>query len=255
MIEKAKIYSDGNHFIAIPKTNAPNKRRKLREKKYHTEEEQKELSKRNLLIRKIRFIRKAYLNKFNYFATFTYDDKLQTEESFHKKLLSALSKLHTRRGWKYMGVWERGGNGRLHFHALVFVPNGGMVGELIEKRDYDINNKTMRLTIQNSYFNARFGRNDFEKIDQTNIILYNGMLQYLLKYITKTDGRITYSYGLPTYLTADILESDVVCDMGLWTQKLLLFDDATLYDEGEILGTLDDKEFLRSLTQQSTKSK
>lgn len=251
MIEKAKIYSDGNHFIAIPKTEAPFRRRKNFGKKEHSEEEQKELDKRSLLVRKIRFIRKAYLNRFNYFATFTYDDKLHTEHSFKKKLLSTLSKLHTRRGWKYMGVWERGCKGRLHFHALVYVPDGGMVGEFLEKRDYDTRNKRMRLTIQNTYFNSRFGRSDFVSIDRTIPPLYNGVLRYLLKYITKTDERITYSRGLPTYLEADISERDVICEMGLWAQKLLLFDNATLYDEGEILGALDDEELLLTLTQTS----
>ena len=33
------------------------------------------------------FVRKAYLNRFNYFATFTYDDRKHTEESFRKKLV------------------------------------------------------------------------------------------------------------------------------------------------------------------------
>lgn len=254
MIERAKIYSDGNHFIAIPKTAAPNKRRKHGDKKEHTEEEQRELDRRSLLVRKIRFIRKAYLNRFNYFATFTYDDKLHTEASFKKKLLSALSKLHTRRGWRYMGVWERGSKGRLHFHSLIYVPNGKMIGELFEKRDYDTRNKKMRLTIQNTYFNSRFGRSDFVNIDREIPILYNGVLRYLLKYITKTDERITYSRGLPTYLIADIAERDVVAEMGIWAQKLLLFDDAVLYDEGEILGQLDDEELLTTLIQQQTKT-
>lgn len=72
MIERAKIYSDGNHFIAIPKTESARRRRKRNIPKQYTDEERKALDKRNLLIRKIRFIRKAYLNRFNYFATVTY---------------------------------------------------------------------------------------------------------------------------------------------------------------------------------------
>lgn len=58
--------------------------------------------------RRKRFMRKAYLNRFNYFATFTYDDKKHTEESFRKKLKTCLNHLANRNGWKYMGVWERG---------------------------------------------------------------------------------------------------------------------------------------------------
>ena len=72
MIERAKIYSDGNHFIAIPETKSENRKRKSVVPKQYTDEERKALDKRNLLIRKIRFVRKAYLNRFNYFATVTY---------------------------------------------------------------------------------------------------------------------------------------------------------------------------------------
>lgn len=221
MIERAKIYSDGNHFIAIPETKSENRKRKFVVPKQYTDEERKALDKRNLLIRKIRFVRKAYLNRFNYFATFTYDSAKHTEHTFKKGLSSALAKLHSRNGWKYMGVWER--------------------------------SKRMRLTIQNTYFNQRFGRSDFESIDQSIKQLYNGILQYLLKYLAKSGEKITYSRGLPSYITADIADDDVVTEMGLWSQKLLLFDNATLYNEGEILGTLDDDALIQRLTQNTIK--
>lgn len=84
MIERAKIYSDGNHFIAIPETKSENRKRKSVVPKQYTDEERKALDKRNLLIRKIRFVRKAYLNRFNYFATFTYDGAKHTEHTFKK---------------------------------------------------------------------------------------------------------------------------------------------------------------------------
>lgn len=113
--------------------------------------------------------------------------------------------------------------------------------------------KKMRLTIQNTYFNQRFGRNDFESIDQSIKQLYNGILQYLLKYLAKSGEKIIYSRGLPSYITADISDDDVVTEMGLWSQKLLLFDNATLYNEGEILGTLDDDALIQRLTQKAIK--
>lgn len=50
MIERAKIYSDGNHFIAIPKTKSENRKRKSVVPKRYTDEERKALDKRNLLI-------------------------------------------------------------------------------------------------------------------------------------------------------------------------------------------------------------
>ena len=58
--------------IAIPERKSENRKRKSVVPKQYTEEERKALDKRNLLIRKIRFVRKAYLNRFNYFATVTY---------------------------------------------------------------------------------------------------------------------------------------------------------------------------------------
>ena len=85
--------------------------------------------------RRKRFMRKAFLNHFNYFATFTYDDAKHTEESFRKKLMLCLRRLCTR---PWLAVWERGAEtDRLHFHALVKVPNGEMRGELIDKTDYN----------------------------------------------------------------------------------------------------------------------
>ena len=86
---------------------------------------------RNLWKRIKRFKRKMNMNKWNYFVTFTCDPKKHTEESFRKKLRKCLSNLHTRRGWKYMGVFEYGEtNGSIHFHALIYVPNGEMIGKI-----------------------------------------------------------------------------------------------------------------------------
>ena len=64
---------------------------------------------RALVERRKRFMRKAYLNNFDYFATFTYADDKHTEEDFKKKLANTLKHFANRKGWKYMGVWERGG--------------------------------------------------------------------------------------------------------------------------------------------------
>ena len=63
---------------------------------------------RNLWKRIKRFRRKAHMYRWNYFVTFTYNPRKHTEESFRKKLRKCLSNLSTRKGWKYMGVWERG---------------------------------------------------------------------------------------------------------------------------------------------------
>lgn len=91
---------------------------------------------RNAWQREKRFRRKAYLNRWNYFVTFTYNGKKHTEETFRKKLRKCLSNLHTRRGWNFMGVWERGEEtDRLHFHCILYVPAGEMVGKITQKRN------------------------------------------------------------------------------------------------------------------------
>ena len=80
---------------------------------------------RNLVCRRVRMTRKARLANFNYFCTFTYDDKKHTEESFQKQLKICFRNLCNRKDWKYMGVWEKSPEKqRLHFHGLFNIPDG-----------------------------------------------------------------------------------------------------------------------------------
>ena len=191
--------------------------------------------------RRKRFMRKAYLNRFNYFATFTYDDAKHTEESFRKKLKTCLNHLANRNGWKYMGVWERGGEtDRLHFHALVKVPDGEMHGTLEKKTDYNFKTKRMRKITQHSYFNAKFGRTDFERIIE-NDMAYIAAIEYILKYVSKTGERIVYSRGLPMYVISDINSEDVLCRIGVEDKKLVLYDKFGCWDEGEYLGAMSEE--------------
>ena len=119
----------------------------------------------NLHNRKKRFRRKANLNRWNYFVTFTYADEKHTELEFRAKLRRCLSNLHTRRGWRYMGVFERAPEtGRLHFHALLYVPQGEMIGAITEVQDYSTKAHKMQTTHSNSFFADRFGRNDFAEL-------------------------------------------------------------------------------------------
>ncbi len=201
-----------------------------------------------IIARKTRFIRKAYMNEFNYFCTFTYDSKLHDETSFRRKLSESLSRLNTRKNWRYMGVWERGGKTeRLHFHALVFVPDGAMVGEFVDSIDYSTKSHKRQFIKQNTYFNSRFGRTDMEEICQHPQV-YNRAIAYLLKYIEKTGEKIVYSRGLPMYLISDIDERDVIMRCGLEDKKLLLSDNFTCMNYGEILGVItpETKKLLRT---------
>ena len=195
-----------------------------------------ERKKRNLICRRIRMSRKAYLARFNYFVTFTYDNKLHTEETFKKKLIHTLANFACRRNWKYMGVWERAPETkRLHFHGLFNIPAGEMVGELFEKKDYSFENHNMTITYQNTYFNKRFGRSDFKIINEVENKLTNA-LTYLMKYIEKTKERIVYSKKLYQYFISDIIENDIVSTIGQEDKKLLLFDDFNCIDEGVLMG-------------------
>ena len=92
-----------------------------------------ERKKRNKIERDKRLSRKLYTNEWNYFVTFTYDDKLHTEESFMQGINNFLKHAVYRKKWKYIGVWERGNKtNRLHFHGIFYIPEGQMISELFE---------------------------------------------------------------------------------------------------------------------------
>ena len=198
-----------------------------------------ECKRRSETARRIRCQRRAALHELSYFATFTYDDKKATEKEFEKRLLTALSNLASRKGWKYMGTWERGGDtDRLHFHAVLYIPEGKMVGKLELKRDYDVKKKRMVERMENSFFWDRFGRNKFELIDGTALTIGTAV-SYIIKYIEKSDGRIICSKGLRTFIETDIDNDDVVAQLREDDdKKYLLFDDFKVYKDGKELGAV-----------------
>ena len=196
-----------------------------------------ERKRRNLIMRRIRLTRKVNLQTFNYFVMFTFNGKLHTEESFRKGLKKTLANFASRKGWKYVGVWERSPEKqRLHFHGLFYIPEETMPGLLFEKSDYSFKSLRRQITVQNTYFNERFGRSDFEKIEDYTML--GSSVAYLMKYLEKTGERIVYSKGLPQYFISDIMDEDVVCTVGLEDKKLLLFDDFECWDEGEYIGAV-----------------
>lgn len=190
---------------------------------------------RNLIARRIRLTRKANLQKFNYFVTFTYDGKLHTEDSFRKGLKNCLRHLVERKQWKYIGVWERSPEKqRLHFHGIFYIPEGTMPGMLLDVNDYNFNTHNRQITHQNTYFNERFGRSDFELIDDMDKM--GDALAYIMKYIEKSGEKIVYSKGLPQFFISDVMDEDIICFTGLEDKKLLLSDDFTCWDEGCYVG-------------------
>ena len=271
---KTKVYFDGSHYIGIPQPIKKLKKKKIvkkveddkkqefekvykenlnkpkKEKKeilenelskhFENKEQAKEYVERNLerkkrnsVIRRTRLARKVNLQEWNYFCTFTYDDSKLNEEDFRKKLSNCFKKFSYRKNWKYVGVWERSPvNKRLHFHGLFYIPT--MIGTLEEIRDYSTKKHQMQVAHQNTYFLERFGRNDFKSIESKEHV--KKTKNYLMKYIEKSNEKIVYSKGLPTYFVSDILEEDVICTIGQEDRKILLFDNFTCLDEGLVVG-------------------
>ena len=180
---------------------------------------------RNLWKRIKRFKRKAAMYRWNYFVTFTYDPKKHTAESFRKKLRKCLANLSSRRGWKYMGVFEEGfENGTLHFHALLYVPENEMVGDIVERREYSKKRGEIYTRYANTFFDDAFGKSDFQELNPI-LLKRGGTLKYLVKYIVKTGEKIVYSRGIPAEVLLELAGSDIVGEYLDYVTKYVLFDD------------------------------
>lgn len=197
-------------------------------------ERQFERKLRNLISRRIRMTRKVNLQDFNFFVTFTYNSEIHTEESFKEELRTCLRNFCKRKKWKYVGVWERSPKKqRLHFHGIFYIPEGTLPGKMLDVEDYNFNTRRRQITHQNTYFNERFGRSDFEELDKENV---GSAVAYIVKYIEKSGEKLVYSGGLPQFFLSDVMDEDVVCLCGLEDKKLLLYDDFGCWDEGCYMG-------------------
>lgn len=181
-----------------------------------------------------RFQRKADLNCFNYFVSITYDSKKHTEESFESSLRRCLGNLHTRRGWLCMGSFERSPEEqRLHFHCFIHVPEGEMVGALIEDESYNKKRHRREKRILNTFFGEQFGRTDFVDITDANV--YKSTLKnYITKYIYKSDEdkKMFYSRGISTYIETDLpLEEYIFCVANEFAKSYYLGDNSFYCDE------------------------
>ena len=283
---QTKVYFDGSHYIGIPHTTQPWKRKKSKDKvKNEQQEKVKEIykestgtkkeklnnainkvneeikdiekttqlvnetlekEKRNKIVRYTRLIRKLRLQQWTHFCTFTYDSNKLTEEEFREKFLNCLRHLSHRRKWKYIGVFERSPDLKRLHFHGIFLIPQ-MIGEIVEIKDYSTKNHQMQIAKQNTFFLERFGRNDFKEINQHGL---EDAVSYITKYISKTGERVIYSRGLQTYFITDIVEDDVACTIGQEDRKILLFDSFNCYDfsTGEVLGQPSiDKELINKL--------
>lgn len=199
-------------------------------------EQQNERKKINAIRRKVRLSKKVNLQReWSYFCTFTFSDEKHTEEIFRKSLRNTLKHLVNRKGWKHIGVWERGGEtGRLHFHGIFYIPPDGMVGEIVETTDYNTKDHRMQTTHQNTYFLERYGRNDFQPLGSPEEVQHS--LGYLMKYIEKSGERLIYGGKLPTYFESDVADEDILAPYGIDDRKAILADDFTCMMDGEVIG-------------------
>ena len=192
---------------------------------------------RNMVCRKVRLWRKINQQQFNFFVTFTFDDKLHDEESFRKTLSRCLQHFSSRKGWRYIGVWERAPDTRrLHFHGIFCIPEGTLLGRNEEVRDFDTRARKMRTTYQNDFFGKKFGRNDFKPIDHSSEVPQ--AIRYLTKYLEKTGEKLVYSRGLYRYFVTDVMDEDIICPYGENEKKFILSDKFSCWEDGEYLGTV-----------------
>lgn len=192
-------------------------------------------ARRNLVCRRKRMVRKAYLHgTWNYFCTFTYDNELHDENSFKEKFKTFLMHNVSRKGWKYIGVWERGSKtDRLHFHGIFDIPKGALPGDIEKIEDYDYKTHQKKITYSCVPVREKFGRNDFVEIDKNDL---SRTLGYLMKYLEKSGEKIIYSRGLPEYRISDIRDDDILAPMNKWEDKFLLFDDFVCINSGNVIG-------------------
>ena len=66
-----------------------------------------------------------------------------------------------------------------------------MPGELTEVNDFSLITHKRQVIVQNTYFNEKFGRSDFENIDDNRKM--GAAVAYILKYIEKSGEHIVYS--------------------------------------------------------------
>lgn len=133
-----------------------------------------------------------------------------------------------RNGWKYYGVWEGiNGEKRLHFHALMYIPQGTMPGELVREKSYNTSRKRMVETTGNTEFNEKFGRSDVEEICMPfKHLAYN----YVLKYLNK-GGKAMSSRNCPESIQGWMSEEDLIGESDYTENQYIAFSGCRIAED------------------------
>ena len=124
-----------------------------------------------------------------------------------------------------MGVFEYGAaNGAIHFHALIYIPEGEMIGELVKKREYSTKRGERRTRYGNTFFDEYFGMSDFQEVNPI-LLKRGGTSRYLVKYIMKSGEKALYSRGTPAEICKELSENDEVGTYFDYVTKYVLWDD------------------------------
>ena len=173
-----------------------------------------------------RYEGKLMLTAFNWYVTFTYDDKKETPGAFEKKLKRCFSNFKCRKNWRVAGVPEDGEeNGRRHWHCFLRIPEGAMVGKLFLNKAFSTKRKKYETWTDNEYFNKRFGNSVWKAITPADLCNGGELRRYLLKYLQKSGHKIFYSRDLPHELRVDVnTETDVACTYFNFGYKSILYN-------------------------------
>ena len=175
----------------------------------------------NCFQRQKRFRKKAYMNGYNYFVTFTYDDKKTSRNAFEKGIKKALENLTFTYGWRYQGCPEEGEEGgRLHYHYLVKIPKRAsgmaMPGYFYARSQYSKKRRRHEVLTSNSFFD-KWGNNEFKAIEAGGQD-YTHAVNYICKYLGKGGHRAIYSRNIADECVMVVdTETDVMfcrADMG-----------------------------------------
>ena len=183
--------------------------------------------------RSLRFKRKACLNKFSYFATFTYDDTKCSFESFDRQIRLFFNNMSSRHGWKVMMVPEFGKeNNRYHFHAVIYIPKGSSIpGSFHIVKRYNKKKRRMVEINENTYFAERWGHNDWQSLMSMSYFEQKNTISYIIKYLTKSDNYAFYSRGIKTYLLSYIDQSDIFMPLENYRPQRLMYDNFHFYND------------------------